>query len=163
LDVPSVRKAIPREVADQKILNDMADDANNYRRTATVQHNLTLAGFNISRYVPTISKSFSSEVILLARRIVRETMLLNNPDGVDARYPGRKKIRRAQLKAHGTWQEIHCDGYEKLTINLFYLGGAFRDSILFPIQKPIRTSSSSRAGTPIQTDSDFLGGITTTC
>ncbi|KAJ7433582.1 hypothetical protein B0H11DRAFT_1939354 [Mycena galericulata] len=104
-NVPSVRKAIPREVADQQILNEMADDANKYRGTATVQHNLALAGFNIPR------------------RIVRETMLLNDPDGVDARYPGRKKIKRAQLKAHGTWQEIHCDGYEKLGSLALQMGG----------------------------------------
>ncbi|KAJ7239109.1 hypothetical protein C8J57DRAFT_1246149 [Mycena rebaudengoi] len=104
-DVPSVRKAIPREVADQQILNEMADDANNYRGPATVQHNLALAGFKISR------------------RIVRETMLLNDPDGVDARYPSRKKIRRAQLKAHGTWQEIHCDGHEKLGSLALQMGG----------------------------------------
>jgi hypothetical protein len=101
----------------------MADDANNYRGPATVQHNLALAGFKISRYVPTVSKSFSSELILLSSRIVRETMLLNDPDGVDARYPGRKKIRRAQLKAHGTWQEIHCDGHEKLGSLALQMGG----------------------------------------
>ncbi|KAJ6477985.1 hypothetical protein DFH09DRAFT_1253423 [Mycena vulgaris] len=83
-------------IADQQILNEMADDANKYRGAATVQHHLAMAGYNIPR------------------RIARETMLLNDPDGVDARYPGRKKIKRAQLKAHGTWQEIHCDGHEKL-------------------------------------------------
>ncbi|KAJ6489701.1 hypothetical protein DFH09DRAFT_1105279 [Mycena vulgaris] len=53
-------------------------------------------------------------------RIVRETMLLNDPDGVDTRYPGRK---RAQLKAHGTWQEIHCDGHEKLGALAIQMGG----------------------------------------
>ncbi|KAJ7111718.1 hypothetical protein C8R44DRAFT_833185 [Mycena epipterygia] len=104
-NVPSVRKPIPREVADQQILNEMADDANNYRGTATVQHNLAMAGFNIPRW------------------IVRETMVLNDPEAVDARYPGRKKIRRAQLKAHGIWQEIHCDGHEKLGALALQMGG----------------------------------------
>ncbi|KAJ6550198.1 hypothetical protein B0H19DRAFT_951756 [Mycena capillaripes] len=28
--------------------------------------------------------------------------------------PGQKKIRCAQPKAHGTWEENHCDGHEKL-------------------------------------------------
>ncbi|KAJ7769521.1 hypothetical protein B0H16DRAFT_1661037 [Mycena metata] len=104
-DVPSSRKPIPHEVANQQILNEMADDANKYRGTATVQHNLAMAGFNIPR------------------RIVRETMLRNDSDSVDARYPGRKKIKRAQLKAHGTWQEIHCDGHEKLGALALQMGG----------------------------------------
>ncbi|KAJ7149797.1 hypothetical protein C8R43DRAFT_1096870 [Mycena crocata] len=104
-DVPSVRRPIPREVADQLILNEMADDANQYRGTATVQHRLAMDGFHIPR------------------RIIRATMLLNDPDGVDARYPGRKKIKRAQLKAHGTWQEIHCDGHEKLGALALQMGG----------------------------------------
>jgi hypothetical protein len=50
-------------------------------------------------------------------------MHLNDPDGVDARYPGRKKIKCAQLKAHGTWQEIHCDGHEKLGALALQMGG----------------------------------------
>lgn len=41
-------------------------------------------------------------------------MLANDPDGVDARYPGQKKVKRVRLQAHGTWQELHCDGHEKL-------------------------------------------------
>ncbi|KAJ7678788.1 hypothetical protein B0H17DRAFT_1015364 [Mycena rosella] len=104
-NVPSSRKPIPREVADQQILNEMTDDTHRFRGTATVQHNLAMAGFNIPR------------------RIVRETMLLNDPEGVDGRYPGRKKIRRAQLKAHGTWQEVHCDGHEKLGALALQMGG----------------------------------------
>lgn len=54
-----------------------------------------------------------------------ETKLVQmyDPDGVDARYPGRKKIKRAQLKAHGTWQEIHCDGHEKLGALALRMGG----------------------------------------
>ncbi|KAJ6545976.1 hypothetical protein B0H10DRAFT_1969813 [Mycena sp. CBHHK59/15] len=104
-NVPSVRKPIPRELADQQILNEMADDANKYRGAETVQHNLAMAGYNVPR------------------RIVRETMLFNDPDAVDARYPGRKKIKRAQLKAQGTWQEIHCDGHEKLGALTLQMGG----------------------------------------
>lgn len=47
-------------------------------------------------------------------QIIHETMLANDPDGVDARYPGQKKVKRVRLQAHGTWQELHCDGHEKL-------------------------------------------------
>jgi hypothetical protein len=55
--------------------------------------------------------------------IVRETMFQNDPDSVDARYPMRKKIKRAQLKAHRTWQEIHCNGHEKLGALALQMGG----------------------------------------
>ncbi|KAJ7199361.1 hypothetical protein GGX14DRAFT_373160 [Mycena pura] len=109
-NVPSSRKPIPREVADQLVLNEMADDANKHRGPQTVQQNLALAGHNIPR------------------RIIRETMLLNDPEGYDGRYPGRKRIKRAQLKAHGTWQEIHMDGHEKLGAQALEMGG-----IGFPI------------------------------
>jgi hypothetical protein len=47
--VPSVRKPIPREVANQQILNEMTDNPNNYRGPETVKHNLAMAGFKISR------------------------------------------------------------------------------------------------------------------
>ncbi|KAJ7647950.1 hypothetical protein FB45DRAFT_975407 [Roridomyces roridus] len=104
-DVPSPRKPIPREVADQKILDEMADDANKFRGAATIARNLALSGFCIPR------------------QIIRETMLLNDPDGVEARYPGYRKIKRTQLKAHGTWQEIHCDGHEKLGALALQMGG----------------------------------------
>jgi hypothetical protein len=50
-------------------------------------------------------------------------MHLNDPDGVDERYPGKKKIKRARLKAHGTWQELHCDGHEKLGALALQMGG----------------------------------------
>ena len=52
-------------------------------------------------------------------------MLVNDPDAVDARYPRRKKIKCTQLKAHGTWQEVHCDGHEKLgalTLQMGWVG-----------------------------------------
>ncbi|KAJ7789541.1 hypothetical protein B0H14DRAFT_3094900 [Mycena olivaceomarginata] len=50
-------------------------------------------------------------------------MFLNDPEGVDARYPGRKKIKRTQLTAHSTFQEVHCDGHEKLGALTLQMGG----------------------------------------
>jgi hypothetical protein len=47
--VNGVQKPIPREVADQQILNEMVDDANKYCSTATVQANLAMADYNIPR------------------------------------------------------------------------------------------------------------------
>jgi hypothetical protein len=56
-------------------------------------------------------------VMISSSRIVRETMLANDPDGVDARYPGRKKVKRVRL------QELHCDGHEKLGALALKMGG----------------------------------------
>ncbi|KAJ7693511.1 hypothetical protein B0H14DRAFT_2651338 [Mycena olivaceomarginata] len=98
-----VRKPIPREVADQKILNEMDDDAHKYRGPNTVKWNLALAGVHISR------------------RIIRDTMHLNDPDGVDARYPGWKKIKRAQLKAH---DDRHSDVIGHVFLDFVELYGA---------------------------------------
>ncbi|KAJ7774455.1 hypothetical protein B0H14DRAFT_3095915 [Mycena olivaceomarginata] len=82
-NVPSVRKPIPREIADQKILNEMATDTNGYRGPSTVKRNLALAGCSIPQ----------------------------------------KKIKRTQLTAHSTFQEVHCDGHEKLGALTLQMGG----------------------------------------
>jgi hypothetical protein len=47
----------------------------------------------------------------------------NDPDGVDERYPGKKKNLMRSTKVHGTWQEIHCDGHEKLGALALQMGG----------------------------------------
>jgi hypothetical protein len=49
-------------------------------------------------------------------------MLLNDPEGVDSRFPGKKKIKRAVLSGHGIWQELHCDGHEKLGKQALMMG-----------------------------------------
>lgn len=54
--------------------------------------------------------------------LVRDVMLRNDPEGVDLRYPGRKKIKRAVLSGHGIWQELHCDGHEKLGQQALMMG-----------------------------------------
>ncbi|KAJ7210144.1 hypothetical protein GGX14DRAFT_534841 [Mycena pura] len=78
--------------------------------------------------MPSFDISLLNSYQTLISRIIRETMLLNDPEGYDGRYPGRKRIKRAQLKAHGTWQEIHMDGHEKLGAQALEMGG-----IGFPI------------------------------
>ncbi|KAJ7441868.1 hypothetical protein FB451DRAFT_182093 [Mycena latifolia] len=39
----------------------------------------------------------------------------NTPATSKARYPGNKRIVRKNLTAQGVFQEIHCDGHEKLS------------------------------------------------
>ncbi|RDB26566.1 hypothetical protein Hypma_005671 [Hypsizygus marmoreus] len=103
--VPSARKPLPRDMADQLILDKMSEDPNRLRGTGAVMTALSLDGHNVPR------------------RIIRETMLNNDPDGVDRRYPGRKKVKRVRLQAQGTWQEVHCDGHEKLGALALRMGG----------------------------------------
>ncbi|KAJ6550197.1 hypothetical protein B0H19DRAFT_951928, partial [Mycena capillaripes] len=47
--IPSSRKRVPREEADQLILNEMADDANRHRGPGTIGLNLAMAGHNLPR------------------------------------------------------------------------------------------------------------------
>lgn len=49
-------------------------------------------------------------------------MLLNDPKGINLHYPGRKKIKCAVLMGQGIWQEVHCDGHEKLGKQALMMG-----------------------------------------
>ncbi|KAF7975358.1 hypothetical protein HWV62_9675 [Athelia sp. TMB] len=89
--IPSSRKHTPHKIATQKILEKMGQDINKQQGSGTIGTLLAMEGFNIPR-----------------------VMLLNDPEGVDSRYPGRKKIKRTVLTGHSIWQEVHCDGHEKL-------------------------------------------------
>lgn len=47
----------------------------------------------------------------------------NAPAAAKARYPGNKeKIVRKNLTAQGVFQEIHCDGHEKLSTAALKMG-----------------------------------------
>jgi hypothetical protein len=50
-------------------------------------------------------------------------MMLNNPDGGSICYPRKRIIPRSALQAAGTWQEVHCNGHEKLGTQALQLGG----------------------------------------
>jgi hypothetical protein len=49
-------------------------------------------------------------------------MFHNDLEGVDLHFPGKKKIKRAVLQGHGIWQEVHCDGHEKLGRQALMMG-----------------------------------------
>lgn len=51
-------------------------------------------------------------------------MLSNDPDGFDIRDPSAKRAsrRKGHLKGSGVFQEIHCDGHEKLSSKALQLG-----------------------------------------
>ncbi|EEB88942.1 hypothetical protein MPER_13025, partial [Moniliophthora perniciosa FA553] len=75
-------------------------------------------------------------------RIVRYVMRTNDPDGASRRWPGQKEpLRRTPLSAVGTFQQIHCDGHEKLgeaalkmgpiAFNIYGFRDQFSGAILF--------------------------------
>ncbi|THU88708.1 hypothetical protein K435DRAFT_679314 [Dendrothele bispora CBS 962.96] len=65
------------------------------------------------------------EGVLIPCDTVRTIMLLNDPDGFNIRNPTRKvkPRRKGHLVGYGVFQEIHCDGHEKLNHKALQLGG----------------------------------------
>lgn len=55
--------------------------------------------------------------------MIREVKRLNEPEAVDARYPGKKrKMHRGQLTGVGPFYEVNCDGHEKLNSLALQMG-----------------------------------------
>ncbi|KAE9390278.1 hypothetical protein BT96DRAFT_833657 [Gymnopus androsaceus JB14] len=73
----------------------------------------------VNRY---LHQSFHSRFKLF--KTVREIMLLNDPDGFDIRNPSRKPVVRCKghLTGAGVFQEIHCDGHEKISSKALQIG-----------------------------------------
>jgi hypothetical protein len=55
---------------------------------------------------------------------VREIMKDNYPHGAEIRFPGKKKLppRGQLLIGRGVFQEVHCDGHEKLNAKALRMG-----------------------------------------
>lgn len=49
-------------------------------------------------------------------------MQLNDPDGVESRFPGKKRIPHTKLYALGPLHELNCDGHEKLGFQALRMG-----------------------------------------
>lgn len=48
---------------------------------------------------------------------------MNEPNAVDARFPGAKrKLRRGRLTGVGPFYEVNCDGHEKLSVMALQMG-----------------------------------------
>ncbi|PSS38058.1 hypothetical protein PHLCEN_2v89 [Hermanssonia centrifuga] len=97
-NIPSVRRPVPTEIADQLVLNKMSDLHDRHQR------------WGIRRTMDALAKDGTP----VPRRIIREVKELNEPEAVDARYPGKKKIPRKNLTSFGPFDEINCDGHDKL-------------------------------------------------
>ncbi|KAF8576012.1 hypothetical protein K439DRAFT_1541744 [Ramaria rubella] len=87
-NIPSVQKGCQHEHAAQLILNKVAADT----------HRLNGAGY--------IKMALATEGHLIPRATVRRVILENDPDAVDARYPGQKKIKCTQLTSIGVFDDL---------------------------------------------------------
>ncbi|KAF8584361.1 hypothetical protein K439DRAFT_1653235 [Ramaria rubella] len=86
-NIPSVRKGCQHEHAAQLILNKMAADT----------HQLNGAGY--------IKMALATEGHLIPHATVHCVILDNDPDAVDAHYPGQKKIKHTQLTSIGVFDD----------------------------------------------------------
>ncbi|KAF8579544.1 hypothetical protein K439DRAFT_1524163 [Ramaria rubella] len=94
---------IPSHAA-QLILNKVAADT----------HQLNGAGY--------IKMALATEGHLISRATVCHVILENDPDAVDACYPGQKKIKRTQLTSIGVFDDVCCDGHDKANAQALQLG-----------------------------------------
>ncbi|THH19591.1 hypothetical protein EW146_g1615 [Bondarzewia mesenterica] len=101
LDIPSVRKPPPLEVATQLVLDEVEKGG-----LKGIEHN-----------GPSFIKGkLKDNGVPIPRDLVRQIMLAHYPEGFAARFPGRKLsgISRQPLSSIGPFREISGDGHEKL-------------------------------------------------
>ncbi|KAI0788960.1 hypothetical protein BC629DRAFT_1593451 [Irpex lacteus] len=113
-DIPTARRMkYSAEVAHQLVLNKMADhvDTMHSRGVARTRDQLAMDGTPVPRDT------------------IREVKRLNEPNTVDARFPGAKrKLRRGRLTGVGPFYEVNCDGHEKLSVMALQMGPVGYDS-----------------------------------
>ncbi|OBZ68444.1 hypothetical protein A0H81_11429 [Grifola frondosa] len=97
---------MPQDVADQLVLNKMSDLNDQAGR------------WGVQRTMDALAKDGTP----VPRRIIREVMHDNEPDAVNARFPGKKKIPCAKLSSIGPFHEVNCDGHDKLGIFALQMG-----------------------------------------
>ncbi|KAJ7633203.1 hypothetical protein FB45DRAFT_745629, partial [Roridomyces roridus] len=104
-NIPTVRKPPPVSVATTLICDKLDDDVNKTNGPDAMKTFLALDGYQIPRDT------------------VRQIMKDNAPGTSKQRYPGNKdKIIRTNLTAQGVFQELHCDGHEKLATAALRMG-----------------------------------------
>ncbi|KAF8583634.1 hypothetical protein K439DRAFT_1647174 [Ramaria rubella] len=116
-NIPSVRRGPQSEHAAQLILNEVAADTNQLNGAGHIKMALATKGH------------------LIPRSIVRQVILDNDPDGVDACYPGQKRIKQTQLSSIGVFDEVCCDGHNKANAQALQLGpwsGAILHMVVVP-------------------------------
>ncbi|KZV93284.1 hypothetical protein EXIGLDRAFT_788494 [Exidia glandulosa HHB12029] len=104
-NTPSVRKPMALDLVVQQIMEEADKDAHGRRGSEVVRTNLR-----------------RRSNLLVPRRVVRETLALNQPDVVEARMPGNAPPRKP-LRALGPDHQHHSDGWEKIGALAIRMGG----------------------------------------
>ncbi|KAJ7053471.1 hypothetical protein C8F01DRAFT_1260459 [Mycena amicta] len=107
-NIPSVRKPPPTSIATTLIAEVVLQDTNQRHGPVRTQRKIA-----------------RRHNMLIPRDTVRKIQKEIDPEGAEARFPGRKKAIkvRGQLTAVGIMEEVHCDGHEKLGPIALRLGG----------------------------------------
>ncbi|KAJ7478048.1 hypothetical protein B0H11DRAFT_1726137 [Mycena galericulata] len=115
-NIPTVRKPPPLPVVTTLVCAKLENDVVQGNGPEAMKTFLALDGYQVPRDT------------------IREVMKDNAPGAAKKRYPGNKdKIHRKNLTAQGVFQEVHCDGHEKLSSAALQMGPvgiaiyAFRD------------------------------------
>ncbi|KAK7454047.1 hypothetical protein VKT23_011560 [Stygiomarasmius scandens] len=110
--VPTVKKPPPLPVAASIICDVVAEDKAAKNGPSTIQ--------NMIR---------RNKNIIIPRDTVRKVMHDNFPHGAETRFPGKKVPKpRGHLKlGDGVFQEVHCDGHEKLSAKALRMGDVGMD------------------------------------
>ncbi|KAG6834599.1 hypothetical protein H0H93_008683 [Arthromyces matolae] len=103
-EVPSVRKPPSEDVARQAILDLVAKDR--------AQRN----------GVGAIGTFLSNSGMPLPRDYIRDVLAAYAPEGLAARFPGVRSIKRAPLVAIGPYHQDHADGHDKLNAQALRMG-----------------------------------------
>ncbi|KAJ6517188.1 hypothetical protein C8R47DRAFT_1254494 [Mycena vitilis] len=105
LSIPVVRKPPPLSLITTLVCDKLDDDVNQANGPDAIKTFLALDGYQVPRDK------------------VRQVMKDNAPAAAKTRYPGNKeKIFRKNLTAQGVFQEVHCDGHEKLASAALKMG-----------------------------------------
>ncbi|EEB90143.1 hypothetical protein MPER_11689 [Moniliophthora perniciosa FA553] len=106
--VGTVRKPPPMALATTAVCAAVAEDPAARNGPSTIQNEIR-----------------RSQKIFIPRDTCRQIMLKNFPHGAEMRFPGKKSPRpqRGKLqRGDGPFQEVHCDGHEKLNQKALRMG-----------------------------------------
>ncbi|KAJ3978906.1 hypothetical protein F5890DRAFT_1576117 [Lentinula detonsa] len=136
--VPTVNKPPPLPVSTTLVTKVVADDIAAQNGPSTIQQNLCLEH---NAFIP--------------RDTIRMIMKDNFPHGAQIRFPGKKVSRPRGLLSpgNGVFQEVHCDGHEKMNAKALRMGSVSIDiygmrchasgKILFEVAVPNARCSST--------------------
>ncbi|KAJ7145060.1 hypothetical protein C8R43DRAFT_953510 [Mycena crocata] len=106
-NIPTVKKPPPQHIASTLVAEAMASNVSSRNGPQTVQTQISL-----------------QDGIKIPRDTVRRLMADIDPDGAEARFPGRRREpkKRGHLTDTGIYYELHFDGHEKLNFKALRMG-----------------------------------------